>query len=1047
MASNLKIKVQADTASAKSSISNLQSQLASVKSGGIAAGTSGAAGFIGMAAGITGAVVVAKKLAQGIGECISTSNELNKSMANVATLIPKSTERVYELKDGVMDLSVETGKSFDDLSQGTYQVISAFGDSADTMDYLTISANGAAAGMSTTEEMLNLISATMKGYGDVSVEAAKHTSDLAFQTVKLGQTSIPALSSAIMKVTDNSSKLGISQEELYTTFATLTGVTGEAAEVSTQFKSAQVALLSPTDSMSKAMKAMGYESGKAMIEQNGLSGTMKLINDYAIKANIPLQDLTGSTEAMTFVSAIGSKQNGVYNDKLGEMENASGSTNEALTEVKDGVNSLGFEVDQNKAKWEKLKVKIGDDFNPVAKLTVGWLGDILTNLNGGETATLNMKTATEKITSASEDYNTILEKLNGKLTDQERLELSLAKIRKENEITQTFKTFTKGYKDNQSEKVDIGTNITTFGEQKEFYSKQLKDWAKDLNIEFEPDIDMDSLWNKISEVDTSNHGKSAFEGFVVANTNYINSSKDLKKIIDEEKLTIGDLSSSVADGSLNIDSLQFSEKGLYDIIMKNVKVLKEQKKAASKVDLNNPEGHAPSTGTKTTDSGAKSSSSPSGTPDEEIKNNDTAIAQYQKQLELLLAKDDLAKNEVNRSYELSKYTAEETDARAAVNALYDGQATKIQEALDAEKEEVTTVSTVKSFLEDNNDLLSEGTKITEEKEAIDAKILVAQSLLSTATGEQRDAIREIIDSLKEEKDALDGVTESANPTWADDVMKVLDPNDSAGKFKDKWEETFGSLADTFGDYASDIMSGINAITDAQLTADQLSLDSISSVWNDRKEELQDGVDDAEEAADDEVDAWKDQYDAGAISYEEYLAKKTESEAEYKALKDALDEEAKAKEAEILAEQNRIDKKRFESDKKNALATLWINTASAIVKGYSQLGFWGGSAFALGMGTVAGFQSAAINDQQYVPALAEGGIATSPTMALIGEGGEPEMVLPLSKAKNFGFGESGSAGGNIIINMNGSTYSSADEVYAAMYKGISKAQKVGRIKQW
>jgi DNA-binding XRE family transcriptional regulator len=39
-------------------------------------------------------------------------------------------------------------------------------------------------------------------------------------------------------------------------------------------------------------------------------------------------------------------------------------------------------------------------------------------------------------------------------------------------------------------------------------------------------------------------------------------------------------------------------------------------------------------------------------------------------------------------------------------------------------------------------------------------------------------------------------------------------------------------------------------------------------------------------------------------------------------------------------------------------------------------------------------------------LAEGGIVTAPTTALIGEGGEPEAVVPLSKANSMGFGGSG-----------------------------------------
>jgi hypothetical protein len=42
----------------------------------------------------------------------------------------------------------------------------------------------------------------------------------------------------------------------------------------------------------------------------------------------------------------------------------------------------------------------------------------------------------------------------------------------------------------------------------------------------------------------------------------------------------------------------------------------------------------------------------------------------------------------------------------------------------------------------------------------------------------------------------------------------------------------------------------------------------------------------------------------------------------------------------------------------------------------------------------------------LPRLAEGGIVTSPTIAMIGEGREPEAVIPLSKLGSMGFGGGG-----------------------------------------
>jgi hypothetical protein len=50
----------------------------------------------------------------------------------------------------------------------------------------------------------------------------------------------------------------------------------------------------------------------------------------------------------------------------------------------------------------------------------------------------------------------------------------------------------------------------------------------------------------------------------------------------------------------------------------------------------------------------------------------------------------------------------------------------------------------------------------------------------------------------------------------------------------------------------------------------------------------------------------------------------------------------------------------------------------------------------------------------LPRLAEGGIVSSPTIAMIGEGGEPEAIIPLSKLASMGFGGNGGPTVNITV---------------------------------
>jgi hypothetical protein len=84
---------------------------------------------------------------------------------------------------------------------------------------------------------------------------------------------------------------------------------------------------------------------------------------------------------------------------------------------------------------------------------------------------------------------------------------------------------------------------------------------------------------------------------------------------------------------------------------------------------------------------------------------------------------------------------------------------------------------------------------------------------------------------------------------------------------------------------------------------------------------------------------------------------------------------------------------------NGIASLWNNT-------FGKLSFkvpgWvpglGGKGF----------------DVPNIPMLAQGGIVTSPTLAMIGEGAGPEAVIPLSRMNEFGMG----GGGNVTIHVNG-----------------------------
>jgi len=315
---------------------------------------------IGLVFGTVGAAVGA-----AMGGAAKAAIDFNKELANLATLIPGDAGRLEEWRNALQDMSVQYGKSSAEMVQGAYQVVSAFGDSADAVKKLEIANKAAAAGASTTKEAVDLLVAVTKGYGDSSAEACQKASDLAFMTVKQGVTDFPQLAASIGRVIPNAAALGVSLEEVSGVFATATGATGKAAEVSTQFAGILRALMTPTEDMTKLLNKYGYENGEAMLKARGLQGALNLVAKEQKETGIGMQRFLGSSEAVTLALALTGKQSEEFTKKLGDMKNAAGATEEAFKAQTEGVNKTGFALSQMKQSFITLTQTIGEALVPL----------------------------------------------------------------------------------------------------------------------------------------------------------------------------------------------------------------------------------------------------------------------------------------------------------------------------------------------------------------------------------------------------------------------------------------------------------------------------------------------------------------------------------------------------------------------------------------------------------------------------------------------------------------------------------------------------------
>ncbi|SDM21096.1 phage tail tape measure protein, TP901 family, core region [Halarsenatibacter silvermanii] len=156
--------------------------------------------------------------------------------------------------------------------------------------------------------------------------------------------------------------LGMETEELFGAMATLTGVTGDANEVSTQLRGILNGMLKPTDDLREAMSDLGYQSGEQMIETYGLVGSLQKLYESTGGNNEALGSMFGNVRALTGILPLVGDQADDFAKKTDAMRESTGSMNEAFEIQQETLNAT---IDRIKALGTVIMVDVGNKFLPV----------------------------------------------------------------------------------------------------------------------------------------------------------------------------------------------------------------------------------------------------------------------------------------------------------------------------------------------------------------------------------------------------------------------------------------------------------------------------------------------------------------------------------------------------------------------------------------------------------------------------------------------------------------------------------------------------------
>lgn len=268
-----------------------------------------------------------------LNDVTEESRSFGGAMAAANTMAGKSGQEFANLKDQVSELAGKIPIARDELANGLYQVISNGVPEDNWITFLDKSARASVGGLADLGEAVKVTSNIIKNYG-LDWDAAGSIQDKIQLTAKNGVTSFGELAQALPRVTSQASTLGVSVDELMATFSTLTNVSGNTAEVSTQLAAIFTALIKPSSEAAEMAQQMGIQFDAASIKAAGgmeqfLVSLDKSVKQYAASSGMLEQEiygkLFGSAESLRALTPLTGKLAEKFRENVADMKNSAGT--------------------------------------------------------------------------------------------------------------------------------------------------------------------------------------------------------------------------------------------------------------------------------------------------------------------------------------------------------------------------------------------------------------------------------------------------------------------------------------------------------------------------------------------------------------------------------------------------------------------------------------------------------------------------------------------------------------------------------------------------
>lgn len=309
---------------------------------------------------------------------VKNAQEFQTAMAKVGTIADTDLVPMAKLRQEIISLSNETGKSANDLAEDVYNAISAGQSTADAVGFVTSATKLATAGFAESGQAVDVLSTILNAYG---MEASKVTdvSDMLIQIQNKGKTTVAELSSSMGKIIPTANANNVALEQLGAGYATLTSK-GIATAEATTYMNGMLNELGKSGSQTD--KILRSKTGKSFSElmKSGysLADVLQIVQEDAENSGKSLADMFSSSEAGKAALSLMSDGADSFNETVKGMIESCGATEEAYAKMMDTTET---KVAKAKNSISNLGTVLGDMLLPYVGQVADKVAEVVTKFS------------------------------------------------------------------------------------------------------------------------------------------------------------------------------------------------------------------------------------------------------------------------------------------------------------------------------------------------------------------------------------------------------------------------------------------------------------------------------------------------------------------------------------------------------------------------------------------------------------------------------------------------------------------------------------------